>query len=202
MWEKLSVFCVILALALSPLAAWPTWLTGEVNSPEIVEKIIEVPVEVPVEVIKEVVREVPVPSDSQEIQDLISSMKESAKLLEAELNLLKTDLTDSQKTIETLNKELEQQKKLLGTSKTSFDSLKSDYDKLAVSKEGPAWGGSVGGGVIWNPTANTFGANVNLGVSYKAWGFHVGANYEPATWALALPKVTDFSFMAGGSSSF
>lgn len=202
MWKKLSVFCLILALALSPLAAWPTWLTGEVASPEIVEVIKEVPVEIPVEVIKEVVREVPVPSDSQEIQDLISSMKESAKLLEAELNLLKTDLTDSQQTIEAQSKELEQQKKLQQTSKTSYDSLKSDYDKLLTSKEGPAWGGSVGGGVIWNPTANTFGANLNMGISYKAWGFHVGVNYEPATWALALPEMTDMSFTAGLSYSF
>lgn len=191
---------VLLVLVLSPLAAWPTWLTGAPKEPTVVEKIVEVEklVEIPVEKIVEV----KVPMDSQETLALIQSMKDSATQLETELNGLKAELTSSQKLIEALGKELKEQQKLSETSKASYDSLKKDYDKLLVAKKGPAFGGLVSGGVIWNPTAGTFGAEANMGISYRDWSFIVGLEYEPAVWAFALPSLTDISVKAGVQFAF
>ena len=214
MWKRLSVVCVILVLALAPLAALPpqvlSWLTGGDSAPQ-------------------------AQMESGVNQELILSMEQSIALLEtqlteaqAALNEAKKDslismaaLAKSEKESQELKLELtrvqsdlELAKQLSPISELSYNNLKSDYDNLLVKYNEKAkesgeyfmeavehrqdnWGGLVGGGVVWDPTDGSLAATMDMGVRYKQWALVVGAEYRPSDWKLEVPDISDLSFSTG-----
>jgi uncharacterized coiled-coil protein SlyX len=202
---------LLLVLAASPLAALPqqllTWLSGGK------EAALEPTM-------------VPLPLASGDQADLILSLQQSATELQTlleqqkrDLDELKQKLSNSQATIESLSKSLTESKAELSkvnefwqVSETSLSSLKADYDVLlaeynkkvieagglfAKAAKQSDWGGMVGGGVTWDPTANAFGAAVDMGVRFKHVGIEAGAEWAPPVWTLSVPSLEDLKFSVG-----
>lgn len=211
MWKRLSVFCVILALALAPLAAWPTWLTGEPEGELQLKQALEQKEEV-IQSQKVYIEQLETQLESS-VQDLMK-LAESSESLEAEVKLWQTKHQDLQILLAQAQSDTEQLSTL--STLSSVDSSEKveeiaslEADIVTVQEENvelyaerqKAWGGLVGGGATWDPTSGRFGATVDMGVRYKDWALVVGAEYKPSDWK-AIPSFSDFSFSSGIQFSF
>lgn len=207
MWKRLSVFCVILVLALSSLGAWPTWLTGEPESEgqlklELKEK--EAVILSQQEYIGQLETLL---TESQEESKLLNEIQQN---LEKELSKWKSNYQTLENSLVRAKSEVDALKKLSEISET--DSLVKQEEIADLSdtvvtvqeenvelytKKKPDWGGLVGGGATWDPTSGNFGATMDMGVRYKNWALVTGVEWKPSEWKLEIPQFSDLSFSTG-----
>ena len=207
MWKRLSVFCVILVLALSSLAAWPTWLTGEPESEgqlklELKEK--EAVILSQQEYIEQLELLL---TESQEDSKLLSEIQQN---LEKELTKWKSNYQTLESSLVRAKSELEGLRKLSEISETDSQVKQEKISSLSdtvvtVQEENvelfadkrPDWGGLLGGGATWDPTSGTFGATMDMGVRYKNWALVTGVEWKPSEWKFEIPSFSDLSFSTG-----
>lgn len=214
MWKKLSVFLLLSALVLSPLAAWPTWLTGEPQGELQLKQELE-QVRTENEVLKR---------EKASLTLYIENLENLSKEQEQDLALLLGKAEASERKAANLEKlliasqsEIQQSKTLSNLSsvdsqedQTEIASLENDIvtvqtenvELYAENKSHSAWGGLVGGGVVYDPTTKALAATLDMGVRYNKWALVVGAEYRPSDWALAIPSMSELSFSTGVQYSF
>ena len=214
MWKKLSVFLLLLALELSPLAAWPTWLTGETQGELQLKQELE-QVRTENEVLKQ--EKASLTLYIENLESLLTEQeKESIQLSEKAANL-ERKAANLEKMLIVSQSEIEQSKTLSTISNVDskekqdeIASLENDIvtvqtenvELYAENKSHSTWGGLVGGGVVYDPTTKALAATLDMGVRYNKWALVVGAEYRPSDWKLAIPSMSELSFSTGVQYSF
>lgn len=210
---------VLLALALSPLAAWP-FSFGKSATP--VESYQIQPSQDA--------------SKIQELQDLIQSLKQSKNELEVKLkeqqkmldtlssNLRAsgTQYNDTKATAESLLSEIGNLKRSLQSSETIYNSLKSDYDNLAIeyqlkidesaeyfkqatkatekynATKKSSWSTTIGAAAVMK--GGEYGVDATLGIGYGPVTLFGGATYMLGDGFSF--KLDDLAFKAGLTYTF
>ena len=212
--------CVLLALVLSPLAAWP-FSFGKAATP--------------VETYQ--VQPSQDASKTQELQALIQSLKLSKSELEAKLteqqkmldtlssnlNASGTQINNTKATAESLLSEIENLKLSLQSSEAIYDALKTDYDALALdydlkviesdtyfqqatkatekynANKKTLWSTTVGAAAVIK--GGEYGVDATVGVGYGPITLFGGATYMLGDGPFSF-KLDDLAYKAGLTFTF
>lgn len=232
MWEKQSklglrviALFMLLALVVSPLAAWPFSLT---------KKSVETPYQVQTSQAQQGNSE-----DLALIQslkatkiELENKLKEQQRMLDTlskNLEASGTKISDTKSTAESLLKEIENLKGSLEISETSYKSLKTDYDALAekyelkvVESDGyfkdlasvtakynaienkpkeSKWSTTIGGAAVFDK--GVYGIDAMLGIGYGPVTVFGGATYMlDGDAPLDFLKLDSYTYKAGLQYTF
>lgn len=207
MWKRLSVFCVILVLALSSLGAWPTWLTGKPESEAQLKLALKEKETVILSQQEYIGQLETLLTESQEDSKQLTAIQQN---LEKELARWKLNYQNLENSLIGAKSEVDALKKLSEISEVDSQVKQEKISSLSdvvvtvqeenvelYAKKTPDWGGLVGGGATWDPTSGRFGATVDMGVRYKNWALVTGVEWKPSEWKFAIPSFSDLSFSTG-----
>ena len=213
MWKKLSVCLLLLALALSPLAAWPTWLTGEPQGELQLKQELE---QVKAENKMLIEEKASLTLYIENLENLLTEQEADLNLLLGKAEASERKAANLEKLLIASQSEIQQSKALSNLSsvdsKDKQDEIANLEDTIvtvqtenvelyAENKSQSAWGGIIGAGVVYDPTGQ-LGATLDMGVRYNKWALVVGAEYRPSEWKLEIPSMSELSFSTGLQYSF
>lgn len=213
MWKRLSVFFVLLVLAVFSAGAFsflPIDSQDEqINRLELELESKEIEIQSQMDYIAQLEK---LSSEQAKDLDLLVSKLEQS---EARLKASETKSENLQRLLAVSESEIESLKTLSSVSRTDSETKQTEIADLTetvvevetenvqlYTEQRPDWGGVLGGGATWDPTTGIFGATVDMGVRYKDVALIVGAEYKPSVWKLALPDFSDLSFSTGLQWSF
>lgn len=210
MWKRLSVLFVFSVLVLSQVLALGTFFTEKLGMDPSTKEGMERLLNEAAEEIRQ--KDLEISSQSEYIKNLeiqLKALSQDSQMLVSKAETLQSQLMFYQNKAKTLENSLavlksgaENSSSLLGIATTDSEEKDKEIKELETIPVRRSVAPLLGVGATWDPSTDTYGATLDLGVRLNKFAFLVGAEYSPAEWKLEVPDISELVYSAGFQVEF